>query len=268
MPVEWSGLGPEILITIDRNGDAGLRAQLEDQLRDAIRGGRLADGERLPSSRAFSDALGLSRGLVQDCYWQLQAEGYLTSHPGSATRVAPGAHRQDAPPLPDRPAPDRRPWVADFRHGVPDLGLAPRSDWAWSIREVCRTAPNTVFDYGDPAGEPGLREVLAAYLWRVRAMTATSERVVVCAGMAQALGLVLGALADEGIDTSRWRIPAPSARRPTKPQPSGWPWFPSRLTKKASTSPRSSAAAPAQSSLPPHTSGPRASCSPGAGDRS
>lgn len=201
MAVEWAGLGPELLITIDRDSAVGLRAQLEDQLRTAIRRGRLAGDERLPSSRELAGALGLSRGLVQDCYAQLQAEGYLVSRPGSATRVAAGAAgRQDTPPRPSRP--DRpRHAVADFRHGVPDLRMAPREDWAWAVREVCRTAPNTAFDYGDPLGERRLREVLAAYLRRVRAVDATADHVVVCTGMAQALGLVLRALAADGVDT-------------------------------------------------------------------
>jgi GntR family transcriptional regulator / MocR family aminotransferase len=207
MPVEWAGLGPELLLTIDRDSGGGLRAQLEDQLRDAIRDARLAAGERLPSSRELARALGLSRGLVQDCYAQLQSEGYLTSRPGAATRVADGAATQQvaAPPA-RRPATPRHA-VADFRHGVPDLRLAPREDWAWAVREVCRTAPNAAFDYGDPAGERRLREVLAAYLRRVRAVTAGPDQVVVCTGMAQALGLALRALAANGVDTLAFEDP-------------------------------------------------------------
>ncbi|MFJ7215881.1 PLP-dependent aminotransferase family protein [Amycolatopsis sp. NPDC098790] len=197
MAVEWAGSGPELLFTIDRESGAGLRTQLEDQLRDAIRGGRLAGGEKLPSSRELARGLGLSRGLVQDCYAQLQAEGYLTSRAGSATRVASVARPAEPPRVsaPERPKHD----VADFRHGVPDLRLAPREDWAWAVREACRTAPNSAFDYGDPAGARHLREVLAAYLRRVRAVVATADRLVVCTGMAQALGLVLRALAAGGI---------------------------------------------------------------------
>jgi len=206
MSVEWAGLGPELLIKIDRDG-AGLRAQLEDQLRDAIRRGRLAADERLPSSRELAKALGLSRGLVQDCYAQLQAEGYLTSRAGSATRVAIGAAaHNDTPPKP-APPPHRQHTIADFRHGVPDLRLAPREDWAWAVREVCRTAPNSAFDYGDPLGERRLRDVLAAYLRRVRAVDATGDQVVVCTGMAQALGLTLRALAADGIDTLAFEDP-------------------------------------------------------------
>ncbi|MET8159510.1 PLP-dependent aminotransferase family protein [Sphaerisporangium sp. NPDC005289] len=207
MPVEWADWGPELLVTIDRHSGAGLRSQLEDQMRDAVRSGRLAGGERLPSSRELARALGLSRGLVQDCYAQLQAEGYLTSRPGSATRVAAGAVvRPEAPSPASRPARPRHA-VADFRHGVPDLRLAPREDWAWAVREVCRTAPNSAFDYGDPIGEPRLREVLAAYLRRVRAVAATADQVVVCTGMAQALGLVLRVLAGDGVDTLAFEDP-------------------------------------------------------------
>ena len=84
--------------------------------------------------------------------------------------------------------------IADFRHGVPDLRLAPREDWAWAVREVCRTAPNSAFDYGEPVGDPHAREVVAAYLRRVRAVAAGAGQVVLTSGMAQALGLVLRVL--------------------------------------------------------------------------
>jgi GntR family transcriptional regulator / MocR family aminotransferase len=190
MPVEWAGSGPELLVTIDRHSDVGLRAQLEEQLRTAIREGRLAGGESLPSSRVLAQTLGLSRGLVQDCYAQLQAEGYLTSRAGSATRVAATAAgiSQAAPKAP-RP---RGYAVADFAHGVPDLGLVPREDWAWAVREACRTAPNSAFGYGEPAGATPLREVLASYLGRVRAVAATAGDLIICSGMQQAMSLILG----------------------------------------------------------------------------
>src|ERR1700748_2085536 len=104
MPIEWAGLGPEVLIRLDRNVPEPLRVQLERELRDAIRSGRLAAGERLPSSRALAGELGLSRGLVLECYSQLQAEGFLTSRSGSATRVAAAAT-----PAPPTRAPDAVP---------------------------------------------------------------------------------------------------------------------------------------------------------------
>jgi GntR family transcriptional regulator / MocR family aminotransferase len=49
MTIEWSGLGPELLVRLDRAAGQPLRAQLEASLRQAIRDGRLHSGERLPS---------------------------------------------------------------------------------------------------------------------------------------------------------------------------------------------------------------------------
>ncbi len=100
MAIEWSGLSPELLLRLDRGGGEPLRSQLEASLREAIRSGRLPEGERLPSSRELARELGTSRGLVQECYSQLLSEGYLTSQVGSATRVAASAHQ---------PPPERRP---------------------------------------------------------------------------------------------------------------------------------------------------------------
>ena len=82
MPAQWSGLGPELLIELDRDAPTALRSQVEVQLRAAIQNGRLSAGERVPSSRTLASYLGVSRGVIQDCYAQLQAEGYLTSRGG------------------------------------------------------------------------------------------------------------------------------------------------------------------------------------------
>src|SRR5262245_30327356 len=68
MPIQWAGLSPELLLPMDRARPEPLRSQLEAALREAIRSGRLGVGERLPSSREMARELGVSRGLVQECY--------------------------------------------------------------------------------------------------------------------------------------------------------------------------------------------------------
>src|SRR5215831_12412257 len=197
MTVQWSGLGPELLLQLDRGLGQPLRSQLEAGLRDAIRGGRLQVGERLPSSRELARELGTSRGLVQECYSQLLAEGYLTSHAGSATRVAATARPAPAKPPPGQAPPPRL--VADFRSGVPDLASFPRGDWAWATREACRTVPTPDLGYGDPRGSMVLRQVVAGYVRRVRAAAADPDRIVICTGFAQGLNLVLRVLAELGV---------------------------------------------------------------------
>ncbi|MFG1622706.1 PLP-dependent aminotransferase family protein [Kribbella sp. NPDC049227] len=200
MAIQWSGLGPALLLPLDRSRPEPLRVQLETGLREAIRGGRLSIGERLPSSRELARTLGVSRGLVQDCFGQLQAEGYLTTQVGSATRVAASAHISPDTRAEDAvaPAPEPR-LLADFLPAVPDLASFPRTDWAWAVQQACRDAPNVALGYGDHRGSAVLRGILAGYLARVRGAAASPERLVVCAGFCQGLNLVLKALADKGI---------------------------------------------------------------------
>jgi GntR family transcriptional regulator/MocR family aminotransferase len=207
MAVEWSGLSPGLLLTLDRESAEPLRAQLERQLRDAIRTARLCSGERLPSSRRLAGELALSRGLVQECYEQLRAEGYLTSHTGSATRVAATAAKPAIPASTPAAVPPGTGPRTDFAHGVPDLAGFPRSDWLWALREAARTAPNTAFGYGDPAGSRELRDVLSAYLRRVRSACAEVPNTIICSGFGQGLGLVLRVLAASGVRTVAFEDP-------------------------------------------------------------
>ena len=184
-----------------------MRSQLERELRDAIRSGRLTPGERLPSSRVLAEELGLSRGVVQECYAQLLAEGFLTARTGSGTSVAAAALEEPTAAVDaglsftrwrgTRGSGPRGPKI-DFRYGRPDLASFPRRDWMWAMREVSRTAPATEFEYGDPRGRPHLRAVLAAYLRRVRGAVVDPQRIVVCAGYAQGLNLALRVLARDG----------------------------------------------------------------------
>ena len=80
----------ELLVGVSR-GDGPLQRQVEDQLRAAIRLGRLVEGERLPASRTLAADLGVSRGVVSDAYMQLAAEGWLIVAPRERPRVAAAA---------------------------------------------------------------------------------------------------------------------------------------------------------------------------------
>jgi GntR family transcriptional regulator/MocR family aminotransferase len=205
MAIQWSGLGPELLLRLDRGSGEPLRSQLEVGLREAIRSGRLHSGERLPSSRALARELGISRGLVQECYGQLLSEGYLTSAVGSATRVAADAYPwAPAPAQAAEPAPRL---IADFRSGVPDLASFPRGDWVWATREACARAANADLDYGDARGNAVLRKVMAGYMRRVRAADAEPDRIIICTGFAQGVVLVLQALARAGLRSAGFEDP-------------------------------------------------------------
>jgi GntR family transcriptional regulator/MocR family aminotransferase len=203
MAVEWTGLGPELLLHLDRHRAEPLGSQLQDQLRAAIRSGRLSTGERLPSTRELARELGVSRGLVVECFAQLEAEGYLRTRAGSATRVAtaaqPAAAQLSVAQSPLAPAVTPPRPAIDFRPGVPDLASFPRRDWTWAMTEAIRRVPTADLDYGGQRGSAELRQVLAAYLRRVRGAVAQPGQIVVCTGFAQGLSLVLRAVAGWGV---------------------------------------------------------------------
>jgi GntR family transcriptional regulator / MocR family aminotransferase len=213
MTVRWSGGGPGVLIALDRSDDTPLGHQLQAQLRAAVRGGRLRPGERLPSTRALAGELGVSRGLVVDCYDQLFAEGYLVAETGSGTRVAQGVAASVArarTALPGTAAAGAAPALhVDFEYGVPDLPSTPIEDWIWALREAARTAPSALLGDEVGAGATRLREVVAAYHRRVRAGGAEAEQTVVVAGFRQGLVLALAALREAGVDVVGLEDPGP-----------------------------------------------------------
>jgi GntR family transcriptional regulator / MocR family aminotransferase len=172
----------------------GRRAGLERAIRAAIRNGRLGAGERLPSSRALASDLGLARGTVAEAYAQLAAEGYLRTSQGAPTRVAPepqmAANARASGPA---PVPATAPRFS-LRVGVPDVNAFPRAGWQAALRHVLTRTSAGALTSDDPRGRPELRVALAAYLGRARGVLADPERIVICAGYAEALALLGTAL--------------------------------------------------------------------------
>ncbi|HEX5781048.1 MAG TPA: PLP-dependent aminotransferase family protein [Solirubrobacteraceae bacterium] len=172
-----------------------LRAGLEDELREAVREGRLATGSRLPSSRTLAVDLGVARNTVAEAYAQLVAEGWLEARHGAGTWVA---ERRDAGLL-DRAVEQPEPIARfDLRPGVPDLGAFPRAAWLTAARRALAVAADETLGYGDPRGLPALREQLAAYLARVRRVAVQPSGIGVCAGFGEALRLLCAVLLQRG----------------------------------------------------------------------
>jgi GntR family transcriptional regulator/MocR family aminotransferase len=191
----------ELLVDLRRDDALPLHHQLELELRGAIRGGRLLAEAVLPSTRALAEQLGVSRGVVVEAYEQLVAEGYLSSQPGGTTRVSATVTEPPVATEPlEVPESRRRPpaYRIDFGYGRPDVTQFPRQVWLRSLRRVLNEAPSERLSYLDPRGAPELCDALAAYLNRVRGTVAHADRLVICNGFAQALGLVTQVVAASG----------------------------------------------------------------------
>ncbi|MEU8137768.1 PLP-dependent aminotransferase family protein [Streptodolium elevatio] len=213
---ETHGTGLDLHLDVTRG--PGVGRALAAALRDAVRSGRLAAGTRLPGTRTLAADLGIARGTAVEAYSCLIAEGWLTGTTGAATRVAElpaglpptspeprsprdalqgvvqgGApHATSLAPVPGRPSIDLRP-------GRPDLSSFPRTRWASAVRRALASAPDSAWDYGDPAGQPRLRAAVAAYTARTRGVRADADSVVITAGFAHALAVLGRALHGTGV---------------------------------------------------------------------
>ncbi len=173
-----------------------LRRALERTLRNAIREGALRAGVRLPSSRELAAQIGASRGVASDVYAQLEAQGFVVMRPRSAPLVA-------AVPTPAlrRPSSEETPARVprfDLTSTTPDVTLFPMRHWLAAVRHAAYHAPTRALDYGDPRGDPALRETLADHLGRTRGVVADPAHIVVVQGVAQGLDLLLRVLARRG----------------------------------------------------------------------
>lgn len=185
----------ELLLPVSRDRPGTLRAQVEGDLRAAVRDGTLRPGAALPSTRDLAAQLGVSRRVVVDAYAQLAAEGYLSMRQGARPRVADGpfqaAAHAGAPPGPVAPR-------YDFRPSRPDVSSFPREAWARCLRSAAAAITVEDLEYGDPAGVPALRAALADHLGRVRGVVAAPGLVVVTTGYVHALGQLCQALVARG----------------------------------------------------------------------
>jgi GntR family transcriptional regulator/MocR family aminotransferase len=188
----------ELLLTVSRNGPRTLGAQIEDQLRAAIRDGTLRPGARVPSTRDLARQLGVSRRIAVDAYAQLAAEGFLTLRQGARPHVSGAAAGGpgDAAAVEAEPAPAT--FRYDFRPSVPDVSAFPRAAWLRALRTALAEVTDAELAYSDPRGAPVLRSALAEYLGRVRGVVAAPPRVLVTSGYTQGLDVVLHALAARG----------------------------------------------------------------------
>src|SRR5438445_9274989 len=137
------------------HGRQGLAGQLYRQLRAGIVDGRLAPGERLPSTRDLATQLGVSRKTTLDVFERLIAEGYLRSRAGDGTFVAHEMTGLAPSPSPLSPSPGSGSiWEAlpdalphtpsgatltfDFVGGVTDKGLFPFDKWRGCVSHALR----------------------------------------------------------------------------------------------------------------------------------
>jgi GntR family transcriptional regulator/MocR family aminotransferase len=191
-------------IGLDRAKKIPLATQIYAAIRAAIESGQIPAEAKLPSWRDLAAQLGVSRGTVRLAYERLIDEQLATSLGAAGTRVTDrpsaagaGGRSTGTPPMPDlfhafgaAPLP--------FQMGVPAQDAFPYKLWSRMLTRAARRTAAVPVGYPDPRGDPDLRREVAAYLGIARGIRCNPSQVLITAGFAGALGLVLRALGLEG----------------------------------------------------------------------
>jgi DNA-binding transcriptional regulator YhcF (GntR family) len=83
-------------LTVDRDSELPLGAQLAAGVRAALRDGRLGPGDRLPSVRELAETAGVNVNTVRTVYARLESEGLVRSEHGRGTFVSGRAGGDEA----------------------------------------------------------------------------------------------------------------------------------------------------------------------------
>lgn len=204
------------LIQLDRNHSVGLVQQLTEQMRTLISHRQLPAGHVLPSSRALSSQLAVSRNTITAAIEQLVAEGYVTVnqgrrpivslhsastnmpldnlHEGSSRRsprVAQSLVRrieESWPPIdpePNRPLCQGRADSREFSHDT----------WARCLRRAARVRVNVT----EPAlNRPALQIALRNHLVEHRGIRADPRQIFFLPTAQAGLTLIAGMTLDRG----------------------------------------------------------------------
>ena len=210
-------------IVLAPNSKLPLSRQLIIELRRSIVQGRLSPGQPLPSSRELAESLSLSRSTVIKAYRRLLAEGILETQVGSGTYVKRGltlAKSQKRLTAAQTPSPDKGKIqapehlsnlsraildveIVQAQHvGAPNLNfgccaadLLPGRQWRELFARHCRSlnvprpaSDNEVFGYRP------LREALAAFLRRAKAVDCRAEQIIVFSGSQNVLYFIASLL--------------------------------------------------------------------------
>lgn len=78
-----------MIVTVDGSAATPPYEQIRVQVRDAVAGGQLAAGAKLPTVRALADELGLAVNTVARAYRELETDGIIETRGRAGSFVAP-----------------------------------------------------------------------------------------------------------------------------------------------------------------------------------
>lgn len=176
----------ELTFDLKVNGKIPLYEQIYSYIKANIQNGKFPYGEKLPSTRALSKYLEVSRSTVDLAYEQLISEGYIESEPYKGYFVAQieelyhfekveSAAEAEAREMPGN-------YLYDFTPNGVESSNFPYNIWRKISREILQDDTLELFCAGDSKGEYSFRKTICSYLYQARGVNCQPSQIIIGAG--------------------------------------------------------------------------------------
>ncbi|MBN2519139.1 MAG: PLP-dependent aminotransferase family protein [Bacteroidales bacterium] len=209
-----------LLIDINTQRRESLYKQVFNQLKEMIDKNILKPGDKLPSSRRFSEQLGVNRTTIYKAYQELWSLGYIESRPGSYSVVR---KRAEIVTIKDKIKKQIIDWegactmqinhlldelnkfknikaeagIINFLPLSPDPDLMPVNEFRKCLNRAIKEKGNLLFQYGDPMGYKPLRELIVENM-KQHSISVSVDEILITNGAQNAVELILKMLVKPG----------------------------------------------------------------------
>lgn len=176
----------ELTMTLQPKSNIPLYEQIYNYIKKDIQCRRIPSGEKLPSTRALSKYLEVSRSTVELAYEQLLSEGYVEAEPCRGYFAAQIDELYQLKPavrnVPKKQVTEAPRFTYDFTPIGVDLKSFPYNVWRRLSKDSLLDDRAELFRLGEAQGEYGLRNAICGYLYQARGVNCRPEQIIVGAG--------------------------------------------------------------------------------------
>lgn len=189
----------ELTMNLNTDSKTPLYEQIYNFIKKDIQSGRIARGEKLPSTRVLSKHLEVSRSTVSLAYEQLLSEGFIESEPYRgffAAQIEELYHLEPVQAKEPKKESTEKKYKYDFTPNGVDLNSFPYNVWRKLSKDTLMDDRTELFRSGDSQGEYGFRNAVCNYLYQARGVSCTPDQIIIGAGsdyLFMLLAMILGA---------------------------------------------------------------------------
>ena len=191
----------ELTMNIRTDCKIPLYEQIYQYIKSDIQNGKIKKGEKLPSTRALTRHLEVSRSTVELAYEQLLSEGYVEAEPyrGFFAAQIEELYHFSHISLERIERLERKKQTKackyDFTPNGVDLKSFPYHVWRKLSKEILMDDRTELFRSGESQGEYGFRNAICSYLYQARGVDCLPQQVIIGAGsdyILMLLSMILG----------------------------------------------------------------------------